>query len=107
MQGASTPIVTKKFLTNENELVYLTRCEVAETSVPRVKVQVFERVSGGVREMGYQIYSDHRFVKFVNEMIFGNQPGTAAGDTMTEVSEDEGKELLELVNSLGSARQTL
>jgi hypothetical protein len=99
--------VTKKYLTNDNELVYLTRCNVAEVSVPRVKVQVFERVHGGVRELGYQLYSDHRFVKYANEMIFGTQPGTAAGNQNEEVSEKEAAELLELVNSLANARQTL
>jgi hypothetical protein len=99
--------VTKKYLTNENELVYLTRCNVAESSVPRVKVQVFERVSGGVREVGYQLYSDHRLVKYTNEMIFGTQAGTATGNQNEAVSEKEAAAVLELVNSLSSARQTL
>jgi hypothetical protein len=107
LQDAATPIVTKKYLTNRNELVYLTRCNVAESSVPKVKVQVFERVNGGVREVGHQLYSDHRFVKYTNEMIFGTQPGTAAGDQMTDVPEEEAQDLLKLVNSLGNARQTL
>ena len=107
LQDASIPIATKKYLTNENKLIYLTRCNVADSSVPRVKVQVFERVQGGVHESGYQLFGDHRFMKYVNEMIFGNQPGTAAGDKSEEVSEKEAGEVLAMVNSLGSARQTL
>ncbi len=107
LQDAAAPIVTKKFLTNDNELIYLTKCNVAEASVPRVKVQVFERVQGGVREMGYQLYSDHRFVKFTNEMIFGTQSGTAAGNQTEEVVEGEAGTLLALINSLTEARQTL
>lgn len=107
MHDAATPIVTKKYLTNDNELVYLTRCDVAETAVPRVKVQVFERVKGGVTEAGYQLYADHRFVKYSNDMIFGTKPGTAAGNTSDTVTEDEAQRLLQLVNSLTKARQTL
>lgn len=107
LQDAAAPIVTKKYLTNDNELVYLTRCDVAETNVPRVKVQIFKRVSGGVSETGYLLYSDHRLLKYSNDMIFGTKPGTAAGDTNDAVSEDEAKKVLALVNGLTNARQTL
>jgi len=107
LQDASIPIATKKYLTNENQLIYITKCNVADSTVPRVKVQVFERVHGGVHESGYQLFSDHRFLRYDNDMIFGNNPGTAAGDKTTEVSEKEAGEVLAMVNSLGSARQTL
>ncbi len=107
LHDAATPIATKKYLTTENLLVYLTRCNVAESSVPRIKVQVFERVDGGVRETGYQLFSDHRLMKYVNEMIFGNAPGTATGNTNEAVEEQEAASLVELVNGLGGARQTL
>jgi hypothetical protein len=72
-----------------------------------VKVQVFNRVEGGVREAGYQLFSDHRLVKYVNEMIFGSEPGGPAGDKSEAVSEQEAADLVKLVNTLGSARQTL
>lgn len=107
LKDATTPIATKKYLTNDNVLVYLTRCNVAETSVPKVKVQIFERVSGGVREQGFQLFGDHRLVKYVNEMIFGTEPGTATGNEMKEVSEEEAAELVEMVNGLTDARSTL
>ena len=111
LQDASTPIATKKYLTPTNELVYLTRCNVAESSVPRVKVQVFVRVDGGVRETGYQLFGDHRLVKYDNEMIFGMSPSsgasTASGNQMEEVSESEAAKVLEVVNGLSNARQTL
>jgi hypothetical protein len=107
LRDASTPIATKKYLTNDNLLVYLTRVNMAESSVPTVKVQVFKRVDGGVHETGYQLFSDHRMIKYVNEMIFGAQPGTAAGDKTEEVSESEAAGMLALVNTLGNARQTL
>jgi hypothetical protein len=107
LRDASTPIATKKYLTNDNLLVYLTRVNMAESSVPTVKVQVFKRVNGGVHETGYQLFSDHRMIKYVNEMIFGAQPGTAAGDKTEEVSESEAAGMLALVNTLGNARQTL
>jgi hypothetical protein len=107
LQDAATPIATKKFLTNDNQLIYLTKCNVAESSVPRVKVQVFNRVEGGVHEAGYQLFSDHRLMKYVNEMIFGAEPGGPAGNNTENVSEQEAADLVQLVNSLGSARQTL
>lgn len=107
MQDASTPIATKKFLTNENLLVYLTRCNVAETSVPKVKVQVFKRIQGGVHETGYQLFGDHRLVKYENEMLFGTKPSSATGNEMSEVSDSEAVGVITLVNSLQTARQTL
>jgi hypothetical protein len=107
LEDPSTTIATKKYLTNKNELIYLTRCNVVEVSVPRVKVQVFERVDGGVSETGYQLFNDHRLVKYINEMIFGKNPRSATGNENQEVSESEATELLALVNMLGSARQTL
>ncbi len=107
VQDAHTPIVTKKFLTNDNVLVYLTQCTVAETNVPRYKVQIFNRVDGGVREIGYQLFGDRRLTQYVNEMIFGTQAGTAAGDETHNVTETEAKQVLALINGLGNARQTL
>jgi hypothetical protein len=107
LQDPATTIATKKYLTNKNELIYLTRCNVAEVAVPRVKVQVFERVERGVRERGYQLFGDHRFLKYNNDMIFGSMAATAAGEETEEVSESEAGQLLALVNSLGDARQTL
>lgn len=107
LQDPVITIATKKYLTNENKLIYLTHCNVAEISVPRIKVQVFERVNGGVRESGYQIFSDHRMTKFVNEMIFGTQPGTASGNSSEDVSEEEASRLILEINALTQARQTL
>jgi hypothetical protein len=107
LQDPAITIATKKFLTNENVLIYLTHCNVAELSVPRIKVQVFERVDGGVREAGYQIFSDHRMTKFVNEMIFGMKPGTQAGNSTEDVTEEEAAALAERIKGLTEARQTL
>lgn len=108
LQDASVPIATKKYLTNDNVLIYLTHTSVADSNVPRIKVQVFHRVSGGVREEGFQLFSDHRLVKYVNEMIFGSKAGgTATGADVEPVSEEEAADLLKLVNGLQNARQTL
>ena len=107
LQDPATTIATKKFTTNENLLIYLTHCNVAEISVPRIKVQVLRRVDGGVKEIGYQIFSDHRFVKLENDMIFGNKPGAVDVKPSEEVTEQEAQELIALINSLTQARQTL
>ena len=108
LNAASMPVVTNKYLTNNNLLVYVTLCSLPDASAPRVKVQVLQRVNGGVHETGYHLYSDHRFDKYENDMIFGQQPPTGAdGSTSTTVSEQEAQLLLQLVGSLTSARQTL
>jgi hypothetical protein len=107
LQDPAVTIATKKFATNDNLLIYLTHCNVAETSVPRIKVQVFERIDRGVRETGYQIFADHRFVKFVNNMMFGTKPGVQPPNPeQAEVTEEDAAQLLNLVNSLTQARQT-
>ncbi len=107
--SSSPTIATKKYMTNDNLLVYLTNCGLPEPNVPRVKVQVFARVDGGVHETGYQLYSDRRFEKYDNDMIFGaNAKNSADGTTNTEVTQEEADKLLQLLASLQtSARQTL
>lgn len=107
MQDASIAIATKKFLTNENRLVYLTRCSVASSSIPRIKVQIFDRVPGGVHEVGYQLFDDHRLVKYENAMIFGNKPQAPVRDGLVDVPEAEAQTVLSIVNALQQARQTL
>jgi hypothetical protein len=109
LADAHTPIATKKYLTTNNLLVYLTRCNVAELMVPRIKVQVLQRVKGGVHETGYQLFGDHRLEKYQNSMIFGDSANSRAGSDSSgaPVTENEAKQLLELVGSLQNARQTL
>ena len=108
LQATNVTIATKKYLTVDNLLVYLTRCNVSETTVPRIKVQVLNRVAGGVEETGYQLYNDHRLEKYVNSMIFGQGANNSAGDSAgVPVSQPEAEQLLELVNNLQTARQTL
>jgi hypothetical protein len=104
---AATPIATKKYLTTENLLIYLTRCSLSSNSVPSIKVQVFERIDGGVKETGYQIFNDHRFTKYQNEMVFGTSATGADGTLSNPVEQSEADHLLELLNSLQTARQTL
>ncbi len=104
----ATTIATKKYLTSNNLLVYLTRCNVAELSVPRIKVQVLQRVSGGVHETGYQLFGDHSFQKYQNEMIFGTKATEGTVSTESQpVSQTETEQLLQLVSSLQQARQTI
>lgn len=106
LQDPVVTIATKKYSTNDNLLIYLTHCNVAEISVPRIKVQVYKRVDGGVQETGYQIFSDHRMTKFVNEMIFGTKPGALVDNGTEDVTEQEAGTLVALLNTLTEARQT-
>ena len=103
--GVST-IVSQKYLTNDNRLIYLTKCNIEEANVPRVKVQVLERVDGGIHETGYQLFGDHRLEKYTSSMIFGTQPG-AADTTGTPVNEPEAKELLNLIGALQNSARAL
>jgi hypothetical protein len=106
--SAGVPIASKKFLTNDNLLVYLTRCDVPDSSAPRIKIQVLARVSGGVHETYYQLFFDHRLVRSENNMIFGTAPdASATNDGAVDVSEAEATELIQLVNSLADARPAL
>lgn len=106
--SAGVPIASKKYLTNDNLLVYLTRCDVPDSSAPRIKVQLLHRVSGGVRETVYQLFFDHRLTRSENNMLFGTAPeDTARGDASGDVSEAEAQELIALVNALNEARPAL
>lgn len=101
----ATAIATKKYLTPDNQLVHLTQCNVAETAVPRLRIQVFTRVEGGVHELSYAMFSDHRFEFSQNSMIFGQTP--PADQAPQPVSEETAQGLLQLIGTLGQARQTL
>lgn len=103
--SASAPIVTKKYITNANLLVYLTLCSLPDAKAPRLKVQVLQRVKGGVHETGYQLYGDHRFEKYENDMIFGTELVGADGSNSVAVGEKEIQLLLQLLGTLQSARQ--
>lgn len=106
LHDATVSIAIKKYLTSNNLLVYLTRCNVAETSVPRIKVQILQRVNGGIHESSYQLYVDRRLEKTQNDMIFGIEKVDDGSQNET-VTNTEAQQLLELVNSLQNARQTL
>ena len=106
LRDATVSIAIKKYLTTNNLLVYLTQCNVAATSVPRIKVQILQRVDGGIHESSYQLYGDHRLEKIQNDMLFGTEKASD-GSLSETVTETEAKQLLDLVNSLQNARQTL
>lgn len=106
-RASNAPIATKKYMTNNNLLVYLTLVSMPEANAPRLKIQVLQRVDRGVHETGYQLYGDHRFEKYENDMIFGTEASGADGSKSTPVAEEETQLLLQLLNSLQTARQTL
>lgn len=104
----STIIAAKKYITSNNLLIYLTRCNVVESAVPRIKVQVLKRVDGGVHETGYLLYGDHRFERYENSMIFGRKAKSGVAESKPKpVTLSDAKELLHLLAALQTARQTL
>ena len=106
LSGSTATIVTQKFITHDNRLIYLTKCSIADAAVPRIKVQVLERVTGGVHETGYQLYGDRRLERYQNAMMFGTAP--SAPDTTGEaVVETEAAELLTLVSALQTDARAL
>lgn len=99
-------VATQKYLTQDNRLIYLTSVNTAESAIAKVKIQVLERVEGGVHETGYQLYSDHRLERYQNAMIFGTAPDgpDTSGET---VSETEAQELLALISALQTNARAL
>ena len=99
--GPGGTMVTNKYLTPSNEFVYLTRTSVSDNSLPSVKIQVFRRVEGGVRETGYSLYNSDRFDRYDNAMIFGQ--GKDGGSLEpSPISLAEAQDLLTLVQGLNA-----
>lgn len=108
LAATSTPIVTNKYITNDNVLIYISRCSVANASAPRIKVQILKRVDGGVHEASYQLFDDRRLTRTDNQMIFGASDAGASSDvTSIDVTEAEAQELVVTVNALAEARPAL
>ncbi len=101
------PMATIKFMTQDNLLFFLTKCQVSDSSAPRIKVQIFSRVTGGVHESNYQLFMDHKFIRTDNDMIFGVTPSYSdATAAPVEVGEAEALHLLVQVNNLVNAQKT-
>ena len=108
LTASSMPIVTNKYITNDNILIYITRCNVADASAPRIKVQILKRVAGGVHEASYQLFNDRRLTRTDNHMIFGAADATSSTDgSSVDVTEVEAQELIVTVNALADARPAL
>jgi hypothetical protein len=101
LASSGTTIATQKYLTTDNRLIYLTRCTVASSAIPTVKVQIFERVEGGVHETGYQLYSDRRLESYKNAMIFGTTP-SGPDITGQPVDEPSAQARVALISALQS-----
>lgn len=99
----TTPITTKKYLTGDNRLVYLTLCSVTESSMPRVRVQVLSRVEGGVHETNFALFTDRRFEVSQNPMIFGSS-ATQTVEPAATVDEATAQQLLSLIGHLPDAQ---
>jgi len=107
MATSTMPITTKKYLTNDNHLVYLTQCNVAESAIPRVRVQVLKRVDGGVHETSYALYADQRLELSENPMIFGETSQPRSDDTPKSVDEATAQALVDMIGQLPEAQQGL
>lgn len=107
MASNTMPITTKKYLTNDNNLVYLTQCSVAESAIPQVRVQVLKRVDGGVHETNYSLYADQRLESSENPMLFGKSGQPRNEDAPISVDEATAQALVEMVGKLPEAQQGL
>ena len=96
-----TNIATKKYLTGDNQFVYVTRMSQQTNTIPTLKVQLFTRVEGGVRETCYEMFGDNRFERVENNMIFGKDGQDATSPARKPVSQDDAKELLAVLQTLG------
>lgn len=102
-----TAVATKKYLTADNQFVYLTRSSITTDTIPSLKFQVFRRVDGGVFETGYLLYHDHRFERYENSMIFGKNQPAQETPAAAPVSQAEGEQLMQLLASLGDHNQKI
>lgn len=108
LSSSTVSIASKKYLTRDNELVYVTLCLMSGATIPRIRVQVFHRVENGVREEAFALYGDHRLEKTGNDMIFGRRTeGPSASAAPIPVSEEELGRIIALLSSLGPENQTL
>ena len=107
MSGSMMPIITKKYLTNDNQLVYLTQCNVAESAIPRVRVQILKRVDGGVHETSYALYADQRLESSENPMIFGEAGQPRDEEAPASVDETTARAVVDLIGQLPNAQQGL
>ena len=105
LANPTTAIATNKYLTGDNHLIYLTQCTVAESSIPRIRIQIFERVEGGVHEHSYALFNDRRFEATENPMIFGQAP--AATEAVTTVDEPTAASILTSIETLSTDQQNL
>jgi hypothetical protein len=101
-----TAIATKKYLTADNQFVYLTRSTITTDTIPSLKWQVFRRVDGGVVETGYLLYHDHRFERYENPMIFGQNDANQT-TANSPVSQAEAEQLMQLLTGLGPHNQKI
>jgi hypothetical protein len=99
-EAMATPITTKKYLTRDNRLVYLTKCTVAESAVPNLRIQIFERIHDGVRETSYALFADRRFEQTINLMLFSERPGPGEMPKPTPVDESTALSLIDFVGRL-------
>ncbi|MEO7617561.1 MAG: hypothetical protein ABIS59_01845 [Candidatus Saccharibacteria bacterium] len=108
LAASNMPIATNKYITGDNVLIYITKCNVSDASAPRIKVQVLKRITGGVHESSYQLFNDQRLTRTDNQMIFGAaEAGTPTDLPPADVTESEAQELIKTVNALSEARTAL
>jgi len=98
----ATPILTRKFATHDNRLIYLTQCSIAESAVPNLRIQIFARVPGGVEENSYALYADGRFERTDNPMIFDQRHVKPELAPPSPVSENEAQGLIQLIQHLAT-----
>lgn len=102
-----TTVQAKRYLTNDNQFVYLTHSQANTPMVAPIKIQVFQRVDGGVRETIYRLYGDHRLTRETNLMIFGQAPDSPQVDQANDVTEDEAATLCTIVDSLNTDNERI
>ena len=108
LAASNMPLVTNKYITSDNVLVYITKCNVSESYAPRIKVQVLKRTNGGVHESSFQLFNDQRLTRTDNNMIFGAaEPGMPTDISPVDVTDAEAQELIVLINLLKDARTAL
>lgn len=104
---SAAAVQSKRYLTGDNRFVYLTYSHVQTPEIAPIKIQVFQRVDGGVKETIYRLYSDQRLTCEHNDMIFGQMPDKPQEGPAHPVTESEATDLCATIDSLGADNERL
>jgi hypothetical protein len=100
LEELSAPTATRKFVTPDTGMIYITYSPGAEGADPKAIIKIVQRVVGGLQDTTYRLYADSRFYVDNQVKLFG---GTDKADTAIKPVPADDKTtqwVLDLITSL-------